>query len=79
VGTNRDEQRVNRHRKRKKNVGELPHITVGPYKRPRDSSSKLALNAGRVNVMGDKSPGRSHAAGIPRYATIRPSDPLEAR
>jgi hypothetical protein len=26
MGANRSEQRVNRHRKRKKNVGELPHI-----------------------------------------------------
>jgi hypothetical protein len=79
VVTNRDEQRVNRHRKRKKNVGELPHITDGPLQTPPGQQGEASVEY--WESQRDRTAGQcgDTAIGIPRYATIRPSDPLEAR
>ena len=70
-----NEERVDRHWSGKKMWGTSPTSAVGPYWRPRDSEEKLASSAPSVNAEM-----RAQRSGcIPRYATIRPSRPPEAR
>ena len=55
--------------------GNSPTSTIGPNRRPRDSVEILARSEPGVNVAA-----ALHRSGaIPRYATIRPSVPREAR
>jgi hypothetical protein len=67
MGANRNEQRVNRHRKRKKNVGELPHINSRPVVAPPEQHVDTSAEIGKCQFSGAAGQrGCVYGAGTPR-------------